>query len=175
MRKRTLLPLSLALTGVLCLSLAAGTAFAGIEQERVRIRLLGAEEVPTNVHGNRDRGSVTVFFEEEDESEDGAEGSTTEICFRFGRLTLTEGEALPTAGHIHLKNPGQPTGGIILHIFGSGDGVAPPVSYPTAKICRQAPVELVEDISRHPERYYINLHNPTHPSGVVRGDFPEDL
>lgn len=181
-RTRTLLAFA-ALLGLLGMLAMSSVASADVEIERIRIPLLGANEVPTNVHGNEDRGSVTVFFQDEDEGDESepspapsaSAGPTTEICFKFGRLRLSEGETLPVAGHIHLKTPGQPTGGVILHIFGTGDGVAPPTSYPTAKICRQAPVELIEQITRHPERYYINLHNSTHPAGVVRGEFPDDL
>lgn len=177
MRTRTRMLLAFAvLFGLSGMLWMGSVASADVEIERIRVPLLGSNEVPVNVHGNQDRGSVTVFFQDEDEGDESETSApTTGICFKFGKLSLSAGEALPVAGHIHLKSPGQPTGGVILHIFGTGDGAPAPTGYPTAKICRQAPVELIEQISQHPENYYINLHNPTHPSGVVRGEFPDDL
>lgn len=154
----------------------SGVATAGNEGGRVHFKLSGAQEVPENVHGNRDRGSVTVFFPEEDEGDESETppGPTAEICFKFGKLTLTAGEPLPFMGHIHNAPEGE-AGPIVLHIFGSGDGAAAPTSYPTEKICRQAPVPLIEAILDNSDDYYVNLHNTTHGSGVVRGQFPQDF
>ncbi len=159
----------------------SGVASAGNEGDKVHFKLSGAQEVPENVHGNKDRGAVTVFFQQEDEGDESEPspspsegGTTTEICFKFGRLVLSPGEPLPFMGHIHNAREGV-AGPIVLHIFGSGDGTTAPTSYPTDKICRQAPVSLIEAILDNSDDYYVNLHNTTHGSGVVRGQFPQDF
>jgi hypothetical protein len=158
----------------------SGVASAGNEGDKVHFKLSGAQEVPQNVHGNKDRGAVTVFFQHEDEGDESesppteGSGATTEICFKFGRLVLSPGEPLPFMGHIHNAPEGV-AGPIVLHIFGSGDGTTAPTSYPTDKICRQAPAGLIEAILDNSDDYYVNLHNTTHGSGVVRGQFPQDF
>lgn len=153
----------------------SGVASAGNEGDKVHFKLSGTQEVPENVHGNKDRGAVTVFFQQKDEGDESeSPGATSEICFKFGKLVLSPGEPLPFMGHIHNAPEGV-AGPIVLHIFGSGDGTTAPTSYPTEKICRQAPADLIEAILDNSDDYYVNLHNTTHGSGVVRGQFPQDF
>jgi hypothetical protein len=129
-----------------------------------RLALSGANEVPVNVHGNDDRGSGTLTVNL---------GQRT-VCWQFGTLTLTAGEALPHIAHIHLAPAGQ-AGGIVLTLFGGpantgGVNTPPaPTAYPTDTVCLEnVSRELLVNIFSDADQYYVNLHNTTHPSGVVR-------
>ncbi len=92
-----------------------------------RLLLTGAEEVPTNPHGAADRGTATLRLN----------AGQQEVCFSFGELTLTPGEPLPFAGHIHRAPAGQ-AGDVVIGLFGGAAGPAP-TSYPTAERCVFAP------------------------------------
>lgn len=142
-----------------------GTAGASDGGRTFQIALSGANEVPPNVHGNADRGSVTLTVNL---------GQRT-VCWQFGELTLTAGEALPHIGHIHEAPAGQ-SGGIVLTLFGAppntgGVNTPPaPTAYPTDTVCLEnVSRELLINIFSDPTLYYVNLHNTTHGSGVVRG------
>ncbi len=130
-----------------------------------RIALSGANEVPPNAHGDADRGSVVLTINL---------GQRT-VCWQFGELTLTAGEPLPHIGHIH-EAPAGVQGGIVLTLFGAppntgGVNTPPaPTAYPTDTVCLQnVSRELLINIFSDPAQYYVNLHNTTHGSGVVRG------
>ena len=140
----------------------AGAAEGG---RTFRIALSGANEVPTNAHGNDDRGSVVLTINP---------GERT-VCWRFGALTLTAGEALPHMAHIH-RGPAGVAGPVVLTLFGMPLNAAPtttptaPTSYPTGTVCvEKANRALLVDIFQNPSNYYVNMHNEQHPGGVVRG------
>jgi len=119
------------------------------------IRLSGAQEVPVNVHGNDDRGTVTVKLDDD----------AGRICVRFGPLRLTAGEPLPNAAHIHRGVAGV-AGPVVVPLFAAATA---PTSYPTGRICVAVADPLLHEIDDNPAGFYVNLHNATHPSGVVRG------
>ncbi len=120
-----------------------------------RVMLSGANEVaPTNPHGTADRGSAELRLNSGQE----------EICFSFGALTLTAGEPLPFAGHIH-EAPAGKAGRVLVTLFGRANA---PTSYPTEERCVSAEREVIKEIMRNPGNYYVNLHNTPHPTGVVR-------
>jgi hypothetical protein len=157
------------LTAALAISMVGilGSAGAGAAEggRTFRIALSGANEVPQNAHGDADRGSVTLTINL---------GQRT-VCWQFGELTLTAGEPLPHIGHIHEAPAGSP-GGIVLTLFGAppntgGVNTPPaPTAYPTDTVCLQnVSRELLINIFSDPAQYYVNLHNTTHGSGVVRG------
>ena len=125
--------------------------------KNVRLQLSGVHEVPENVHGNRDRGVAQVSFDP----------SNDQICWQVLELRLSAGEALPHAGHIHFAPRGV-AGPIEVHFFGTGDGGPAPTSYPTPRVCRSVDGPLLDQILATPGQYYMNLHNTTHPGGVVR-------
>jgi hypothetical protein len=141
--------------------LVAGTARADDGGRPFRLEMSGAQEfngagLPSNVHGDADRGSIELRLNPGQE----------EVCFTVGELTLTAGEPLPTAGHIHVA-PAGIAGPIVVHLF---DASTAPASYPTGTSCVPAPRALILDILHDPSAYYVNLHNPPpfHPGGVVR-------
>jgi hypothetical protein len=140
-----------------------GVATAGASQEasrkRFAIRLSGAAEVPENVHGDADHGSVVLTLHQ----------AAEEICWSFGELTLTAGETLPHMAHIHQAPVGEP-GPIVVTLFGPPAGTTPaPTSYPTDTVCVAASFEIIKAIRKDPSAYYVNMHNMEHMSGAVRG------
>ena len=158
------------LTAVLAVALLGALGSVGISGasdggRTFQIALSGANEVPTNAHGNDDRGSVTLTMNLGQQM----------VCWQFGELTLTPGEALPHISHIH-EAPAGIAGGIVLTLFGApantGDVNTPPAptAYPTDTVCLEnVSRELLLNIFSDPSQYYVNMHNTTHPAGVVRG------
>ncbi|MEO6121610.1 MAG: CHRD domain-containing protein, partial [Acidimicrobiales bacterium] len=122
-----------------------------------RLALSGAQEVaPVNPDGAADHGSVTLRLNQ----------GAGRVCWRFGPLALKPGEALPTAGHIHRGAVGV-AGPVVVGLFTTA--ATAPTAYPTTPSCVNADPALVKEIRKHPAAFYVNLHNATHPSGVVRG------
>jgi hypothetical protein len=81
---------------------------------------------------------------------------TNEVCYD---LTLTKLDDA-TAAHIHEGAAGK-------------DGpVKVPLDAPkggSAKSCKTADAAVVKDIMANPANYYVNVHNPAHPNGAIRG------
>ena len=163
MRKH-LLGVSFAVVALVGSVVVAGNVAAGAGSggSPFRLQMSGAEEfdangAPSNPHGNADRGSVVLTLNQ----------GQGRICWSFGALTLTAGEALPFMAHIH-QAPRGIAGPVVVHLFGSGGAPAAPTAYPTGTTCVDADRALVKAIRQNPERYYVNLHNTQHPGGVVR-------
>lgn len=83
-----------------------------------------------------------------------------EVCFEISTEGLT---TEPIAAHIHVGPAGE-NGPVVVNFDwaanGSGAGAAG---------CVAADAALIKDIRQHPSAYYVNVHNPTVPSGAVRG------
>lgn len=120
-----------------------------------RIALTGANEVPANAHGNNDRGSAVITLNQ----------GQGQVCWTFGALTLDAGESLPNNAHIH-RAPVGAAGPVVVALFGAGNA---PTAYPSPRKCVGASPVLIKEIRQNPSRFYVNMHNATHPSGVVRG------
>ena len=147
---------------MLAMALSVGTVLADNGGRPFRLALSGANEfnasgAPINPHGDNDRGSVVLTINPGQE----------EVCWSFGPITLTAGDALPHVAHIHLA-PAGIAGPVVVDIFG-GTGAAPaPGSYPTGTTCVHGDRDVLLAILRDPGAYYINLHNAQHPAGVMR-------
>lgn len=144
------------------LPVATVAADGGTGGRPFRLEMSGAEEFdaagnPINPHGDADRGVVSLTLNQGRER----------ICWTFGPITLTPGEALPHVAHIH-EAPAGIAGPVRVNIFGTPDTQAAPTAYPTGTTCVHADRDLVKAIRKNPERYYINLHNAEHPGGVMR-------
>src|SRR5919106_945424 len=161
---RKLLPVVAAVVA-LAVGLLVVPAGADSGGQPFNIALSGANEVPENPHGAADSGSVLLTFNQ----------GQGEVCWTFGPLTLTAGDTLPFAGHIH-EAPVGVAGDIVLTLFGAppvpeGTTIpATPTAYPTATSCvTGVDPALIKEIRKNPQDYYVNLHNTQHPTGAVRG------
>ncbi|SMC96820.1 CHRD domain-containing protein [Lentzea albidocapillata] len=65
-----------------------------------------------------------------------------------------------SAAHIHRGAAGT-AGPVVVHLAAPADG--------SSSSCSQVGRTLAQEIARHPERFYVNVHNPDHPAGAVRG------
>jgi len=142
--------------------LLSGTTVADDGGKPFRLAMSGANEfnaagVPINLHGDADRGSITLRLNP----------GQKEVCWSVAELTLTSGEALPHAAHIHLA-PAGVAGPVVVDLFGGTAPVPAPTSYPTATTCVPGSREGIIAIIQDPAAYYVNLHNAQHPAGVVR-------
>jgi hypothetical protein len=151
-------------TGLLVVGPAGAEGTGG---RPLRLPLSGAEEfnaagTPINPHGNADRGSVVLTLNQGQER----------VCWEFGAITLTAGEALPHVAHIHRAPEGF-GGPVVVDLFGTGSTPPAPTAYPTGTICVHADAELIKDIRQNPEDYYINLHNVPHGGGVMRAQLSD--
>lgn len=149
-----------AMAGTLILGGPAGAEGTG--GRPFRLELSGSNEfnaagAPINPHGDADRGSVVLTLNQGQER----------ICWQFGEITLTAGEALPRVAHIH-EAPAGFGGPVVVDLFGTASTPPPPSSYPTGTTCVHADAGDIKDIRQNPESYYINLHNLEHPGGVMR-------
>ena len=120
------------------------TPGGGCRDER-QASLTGAAEVP-GPGDNDASGTVQVTLNSD----------TNEVCYD---LTLTKLDDA-TAAHIHEGAAGK-------------DGpVKVPLDAPkggSAKSCKTADAAVVKDIMANPANYYVNVHNPAHPNGAIRG------
>lgn len=142
--------------------LLGGQAIADNGGRPYRLELSGANEFnaagqPINPHGAADRGSVVLTLNQGQE----------EVCWTFGEITMTAGEALPHVAHIHEGAAGF-GGPVRVNLFGTADTGPAPTAYPTATTCVHADAARIKDIRHNPENYYINLHNVPHGGGVMR-------
>lgn len=135
----------------------AGSAGAANGGRPFRVALSGANEVPLNPHGDLDRGSAVLRINPGQER----------ICSTFTSYVVQPGESLPHHAHLHRAPAGQ-RGDPVVTLFGPPVGPEP-TSFPSQEICVSASRELILDIMRNPENYYVNLHNEPHHTGVMRG------
>lgn len=85
---------------------------------------------------------------------------TAQVCFQITTDGLTTN---PVAAHIHNGVAGV-NGPVVVNFDWAANG-----SGGDADGCVSADVGLIKDIHRNPGNYYVNVHNPTVPSGAVRG------
>jgi hypothetical protein len=154
----TRLSAALGLAAVLVVSgsvlAASGRPFA--------LDLSGANEfsatgAPINPHGDDDRGTGMITVNP----------GLEQVCWSFGAITLTAGDALPFVAHIHLGPPGI-AGPVVVDLFGGTASVPAPTSYPTGTTCVHGDRDILVAILQDPGAYYVNLHNTQHPGGVMR-------
>jgi hypothetical protein len=107
--------------------------------------LAGAAEVPGP--GDPDgSGSAVLTFNP----------GQQQVCFEL----TASGIEPATAAHIH-EAPAGVAGPVVV-------GLQPPTSGSSIG-CVQADRDLIADIIKNPEEYYVNVHNAPFPAGAVRG------
>ena len=150
---------ALLLSGVLAVSaVAPAVADHGQGSKRIRFVTLSATlEGENEVPGPGDT--------------DGAGVAEINVAARSGVLCFglaVEGIALPATGaHIHVGAAGV-AGDIVVTLeppTGFGSGAAGVSSGCLTKL----DTSLLKAIVRHPEQYYVNVHNADFPAGAVRG------
>ncbi len=144
MRTRRFAALSLAvmfgLLGAVALA-GSGSANGG---RPLTATLSGAAEVP--VAGDPD-GSGTARIT--------VNPGQGEICYE-----LAEGIAPAGAAHIHEGTAGVASP-VKVALMAPASG--------TSSGCASVDRELARDILKHPEEYYVNVHNAEFPGGALRG------
>ncbi|MCI0714283.1 MAG: CHRD domain-containing protein [Chloroflexi bacterium] len=79
-----------------------------------------------------------------------------EVCFKLKVSDI----APATAAHIHVGAVGEP-GPVVVPLV-------PPTSGESSG-CIGVDQALALDIIRHPDNYYVNVHNAEYPAGALRG------
>jgi len=122
----------------------SATPPAGAQGKPFRIMLSGAAEVPGP--GDAD-GTGTAELT--------INPGTGEVCFTIE----VENIATPTAAHIH-EGTIDTSGGVVVNLDIPGNGLSG---------CVSADREVLVEILKNPDGYYVNVHNADHPAGAVRG------
>jgi len=68
---------------------------------------------------------------------------------------------MPTSAHIHEAPAGQ-AGPVVFPL-------ATPVNGMSSGVIRNVSKELIKELRKNPENYYINVHNQEYPAGALRG------
>ncbi|MGH2729399.1 MAG: CHRD domain-containing protein [Actinomycetota bacterium] len=90
-----------------------------------------------------------------------------EVCF----TVKWENIGSPTKAHIHDGPAGQ-NGGIVVTLFDSATALPSTIS--EVRGCAEdVDEELIEDIKKNPEEFYVNVHNEEFPNGAIRGQLQE--
>ncbi len=100
----------------------------------------------------------------------GVDGDETTLCYSLfvsGVQTVPVGEGM--AAHIHEGAMGE-NGPVVAALAGPEDGNAADCltegeegKFPTGE------TGIVQRILNNPEDFYVNVHNPQYPNGVIRG------
>ena len=140
MRYRVFLSVVAAL---LALGLATGAVAAG--GRPLSAHLSGAAEVPGP--GDPDgHGTAAITVNQ----------GQGEICY-----TLTATDIAPaSAAHIHVGGSTS-SGGVVVALDPPTNG--------TSTGCVTVARALAKAIKKHPENYYVNIHNAEFPGGAIRG------
>jgi hypothetical protein len=152
MRKGALAGLAAALLASLLIAAVPGVGSATEDHPRGHVltaMLNGEEEVPGP--GDPDgSGFAKVALGKQ------------EVCFQLE----WEGIDAPHAAHIHAAPTGV-AGDIVVGFFMEETPL--PASINQVGGCVEADRDLIRDIRRHPDQYYVNIHNPAFPAGALRG------
>jgi hypothetical protein len=149
----TIAVLTVALSAVATVMTASGV-LADPKTATFTIQLSGAAEVcPTapGTCGGPGTGSATIEIDR----------NAGTVCYAI----TTQNVALPLlAAHIHAAPVGE-AGPVVVPLF------TQPVNAATVpRTCLTGlDKNLLKDIIRNPENYYVNVHNAPFPNGAVRG------
>lgn len=157
---------SLGVAAGVLVSPLGGVAFAGHTNQLLSAKLSGDQEVGTK--GDPDgRGEVFVF---------GVDGDPKTLCY----VLTVDGIKLTAEGmaaHIHQGAKGK-NGPVVVNLAGPGDGDAADCLTEGETLASGAEAfptgTSVQKILSNPKRFYVNVHNPKHPDGAIRGQLAKD-
>jgi len=132
-------------TFVTVLALLTFAYLAAAAEMKAKANLTGAAEVP-GPGDNNGGGTVQVTLNSD----------KNEVCYDLSVKDLPEA----TAAHIHEGAVGK-DGPVKVGLDAPKGG--------SAKGCKTADAAVVKDMMANPANYYVNVHNPAHPKGAVRG------
>ncbi len=137
---------------------AAGQAVAGDGGRKLSTSLTGAEECTSlGVCGVGDPdGSGTADLR--------VNYGQRRVCFTISVANIGPA-GQPVRAHIH-RAPAGMNGPVVVPL------VEPPAPMPASGVlsgCSTATRELIREITRNPELFYVNVHTPEFPGGAVRG------
>src|SRR5262245_22219134 len=132
-------------TFVLALALLTFAHLAAAAEMKTKADLTGAAEVP-GPGDNNASGTAQVTLNSD----------KNEVCYNLSLKKLDDA----TAAHLHEGAAGK-SGPVKVAINAPKDGAA--------KGCKTADAAVVKDIMANPANYYVNVHNPAHRDGAIRG------
>jgi CHRD domain len=153
-RRRVAIAVLTVVLSAAAMVVAASGALADPKTATFSIQLSGAAEVcPTapGTCGGPGTGTATITIDR----------NARTLCYAI----TTENVALPlAAAHIHEAPVGE-AGPVVVPLF------TQPVNSATVPRTCLAGLDknLLKDILRNPENYYVNVHNAAFPNGAVRG------
>jgi hypothetical protein len=134
-------------------ALAPSGALADQKTATFTVQLSGAAEVCPSAPatcGGPGTGTATITIDR----------NARTVCYAI----TTQNVALPLlAAHIHEAPAGE-AGPVVVPLFTS-----PVNSASTSGCVTDVNKNLLKDILRNPEEYYVNVHNAPFPNGAVRG------
>lgn len=136
----------LVLVGVGALGMAVAPAQADDEVHSLGASLFGENEVGHEGAGKDAGGDFTGEI-------DMGHGT---LCYYLEVYGLDE----VTAAHIHKGKDGENGPPVVVLEFEGAD---------RDEVCLEVEAELLADMARHEERYYVNVHTAAYPAGAIRG------
>ncbi|WP_338302837.1 CHRD domain-containing protein [Erythrobacter sp. Dej080120_24] len=136
----------LVLVGVGALGMAVAPAQADDEVHSLGASLFGEYEVDHEGAGKDAGGDFTGEI-------DMGRGT---LCYYLEVYGLDE----VTAAHIHKGKDGENGPPVVVLEFEGAD---------RDEVCLEVEAELLADMARHEERYYVNVHTAAYPAGAIRG------
>lgn len=142
MLRRLIAPVSALALGGLAV---AGAAPAGAATRTFTAQLTGAQEVPPGSPTASGTARITV------------DTRTGRVCY----VLLVSGVDAPTGAHIHHAPAGVASPPHVADL-------ARPVRGRSAG-CTTVTKADAREILRHPDDFYVNVHNAMYPAGAIRG------
>jgi CHRD domain len=133
---------------VAALTIPAASAAPAVQ---LSAKLKGAAEVPGPGDPNG-KGQVFVAVKKQ----------KRKVCFGLEFRRIGD----PTAAHIHKGGPDD-AGPVKVLLFEDSEGLPSPGAVDGC--VRRVKKKIVRQLSRNPEKFYVNVHNDEFPDGAIRG------
>ena len=139
---------------IAALAIPAASAAPAVQ---LTAKLKGANEVPGPGDPNG-KGDVFVTVKKQ----------KRKVCFGLEFRRIGD----PTAAHIHKGGPDD-AGPVKVLLFEDPDGLPSPGA--VEGCVRRVKKKIVRQLSRKPEKFYVNVHNDEYPDGAIRGQLKPTL